>query len=72
MKCKYCENEATKRVVWLYDRNHRPARIVVPWCGCDLMTALKRFWPNPYQIVEGRDFEVQEPEPDPLEPPTTC
>lgn len=71
MKCKYCENEATKKVVWLKDRNRQPARIRVPWCGCDLMTALKRFWPNPYQIVQGVDFEVEELEPVPPEPPTT-
>lgn len=58
MKCKYCENTADKHVVWLYDKNHRPARIQVPWCGCDLMTALKRFWQSPYQIREGIDYEI--------------
>jgi hypothetical protein len=58
MKCHYCPNEATKRVIWLKDKKQQPARISLPWCGCDLMEALKRFWPSPYQIVEGVDFEV--------------
>lgn len=58
MKCCYCENEATKTLTWLKDRRQQPARIKVMWCGCDLMVALRRFWPNPYQVIEGRDYEV--------------
>lgn len=58
MKCHYCDNEATKQVIWLKDKHQRPARIALPWCGCDLMTALKRFWAVPCQIKEGWDYEV--------------
>jgi hypothetical protein len=58
--CKYCENPATKTLVWLKDKGGRPARIRLPWCGCDLMTAFRRFWMNPYQVVEGRDYQVEE------------
>ena len=58
MKCKYCENKAVKRVVWLKDKRGQPARISLPWCGCDLMVALTRFWPCPYQVVEGVDYEI--------------
>src|ERR1700753_2697710 len=58
MKCKYCEKTAIKQLVWLKNRNREPARISLPWCGCDLMTALKRFWPNPYQVVEKVDYEI--------------
>lgn len=58
-KCHYCENQATSTLVWLKDKNQRPARIQLPYCGCDLMVALKRFWKHPYQVIEGRDFEVE-------------
>jgi trehalose/maltose hydrolase-like predicted phosphorylase len=57
--CKYCKNTATKTLVWLRDKNQRPARIKVPWCGCDLQLALKRFWGNPYKVVEGSDYEIE-------------
>lgn len=57
-KCKYCNNEATTTLVWLKDKNGQPAKIRVPWCGCDLMTALRRFWAFPYQVIEGVDYEV--------------
>lgn len=57
-KCHYCDNAATKMLVWLYDKNKRAARIKLPWCGCDLMVALRRIWGNPYQVHEGRDYEV--------------
>ena len=59
VKCKYCDNEATKTLVWLKDKRRLPARIKLPWCGCDLMTALKRFWASPYQVVEGVDYEIE-------------
>jgi hypothetical protein len=62
MKCKYCENEATKTLIWLFDKQHRPARIKLPWCGCDLMTALRKIWFFPYQVVEGVDYEVEKVE----------
>jgi hypothetical protein len=58
MKCRYCDGEATKTLVWLKDKQGRPARIKLPWCGCDLMTALRRIWASPYQVIEGRDYEV--------------
>jgi hypothetical protein len=53
-KCHYCEEPATKNITWLKDRRQRPARITLPWCGCDLMEALKRFWISPY-----RSFKVR-------------
>lgn len=58
-QCHYCKNEATKTVVWLKNKNQQPSRIKLPWCGCDLMSALKKIWPSPYQIVEGEDYEVE-------------
>lgn len=58
VKCKYCDREATRTLVWLKDKRQRPARIKLPWCGCDLMTALRRIWACPYQVQEGRDYEV--------------
>ena len=58
LNCKYCENVATKTLVWLKDKRQCPARISGPWCGCDLQEALRRFWPNPYKVVEGEDYEV--------------
>lgn len=58
-KCHYCENDATKTVVWLKNRRQEPARIKLPWCGCDLREALKRFWPSPYPVYEGTDYEVE-------------
>lgn len=58
-KCHYCENDAAKTLVWLKNRRQEPARIQLPWCGCDLMTALKRFWPCPYPVVEGVDYAVE-------------
>lgn len=59
MKCHYCDNTATKMVVWLKNKKGEAARIPLPWCGCDLMTALKKFWPSPYQVVEGRDYAIE-------------
>jgi hypothetical protein len=56
MKCKYCDKEAVKHLVWMKDKQQRPARIKVPWCGCDLQTALGRIW---YPVVEGVDYEVE-------------
>jgi hypothetical protein len=58
-KCKYCDNPATKTLVWLKDKQQRPARIKLPYCGCDLMIALKRFWTKPYQVREGIDYEIE-------------
>lgn len=60
MKCHYCEKMSTKTLVWLKDKKQKPARIQLPWCGCDLQTALKRFWPHPYTVREGVDYEVVE------------
>ncbi len=59
-KCHYCDSPATKTLVWLKDKRQRPARIRLPWCGCDLMTALRRFWPSPYPVVEGEDYAVEQ------------
>jgi len=59
MKCKYCESEATKKLVWLLDKEGLPAEIKLPWCGCDLMTALRKIWRNPYQVKEGLDYRVE-------------
>jgi len=58
-QCHYCENDATKTVVWLKGKDHMPARIKLPWCGCDLMEALRKIWGSPYQVVEGVDYEVE-------------
>ncbi len=57
--CRYCGTATKNRVVWLKDKQEQPARIRVPWCGCDLRQGLKLFWPNPYQVVEGVDYEVE-------------
>lgn len=58
-KCQYCEGQASKTLVWLFDKQGRPANIRLPWCGCDLMTALRRFWNNPYQVREGIDYRFE-------------
>lgn len=58
-KCHYCENDATKTVVWLYDKYKDPSEIKLPWCGCDLTKALRRFWSSPYPVVEGVDYRVE-------------
>jgi hypothetical protein len=63
LPCHYCANQSTKTLVWLKDKNRQPARIRLPWCGCDLMAALKRFWPSPYPVQEGVDYEVENPKP---------
>ena len=59
MKCHYCDNEATKTLVWLKDKRGQPAEIKVQWCGCDLMTVLKRLWANPYPVREGVDYRIE-------------
>lgn len=59
VKCHYCDRKATKTLVWLYDKSHRPCRIRLPWCGCDLMAALRKIWARPYQIEEGIDYEIE-------------
>ncbi len=59
IKCHYCENAASKTLVWLYDKRHQPARIKLPWCGCDLMTALRKIWVSPYQVVEGVEYVIE-------------
>lgn len=59
-KCHYCENESTKTLVWLKDKRQQEARIKLPWCGCDLQVALRRFWVSPYPVVKGVDYEVEE------------
>lgn len=58
-KCHYCENQSTKTLIWLKDKKQQPARIKLPWCGCDLQVALKKFWHSPYTVVEGRDYETK-------------
>ncbi len=58
-QCHYCDKDAVKTLVWLYDKNQEPAEIKLPWCGCDLMTALKRFWGSPYPVAEGVDYRVE-------------
>lgn len=60
MKCHYCNSESTQTLVWLKDKRQRPAEIKLPWCGCDLMTALRRIWHSPYQVVEGVDYRVED------------
>lgn len=59
MKCHYCEQQTEQEIVWLKNKFGEPARIVLPWCGCDLNTALKRFWKYPYPVREGIDYEIQ-------------
>lgn len=59
MKCNYCENEATRTLIWLLDKQRRPARIRLPWCGCNLQVALMRFWRYPYKVIEGQDYSVE-------------
>lgn len=63
-KCHYCDNPATKFVIWLKDKHGQPARtkMRISWCGCDLTEAMKRFWPNPYTVRLGVDYEVDPPE----------
>ncbi len=63
VKCHYCDNQATQSVIWLLDKRGRPARIKLPWCGCDLMVAIQRFWAHPYQIVEGVDYRIDYDQP---------
>ncbi len=58
-KCHYCENQSTKTLIWLKDKKQQPARIKLPWCGCDLQVALKKFWHSPYTVVEGRVYETK-------------
>ena len=57
-QCKYCDKEATKTLVWLYDKQRKPARISVPYCGCDLMTALQKIWQNASPVTEGVHYEI--------------
>lgn len=59
MKCHYCENQATKTIVWLKDKKGKPTHLRLPWCGCDLMVALKKFWSNPYTVIEYLDYKVE-------------
>lgn len=59
MKCHYCDQDATQYVVWLKDKQGRNARIALPWCGCDLMEALRKTWPCPYPVVQGTDYEIE-------------
>jgi hypothetical protein len=57
--CKYCNREAKKLVVWLKDKYGKPAEIKLPYCGeCDLTEALKRFWDNPYTVIDGVDYRI--------------
>lgn len=60
MKCHYCNNKATKSLVWLKDKRGFPARIRVNWCGCDLMEHLKKIYRNPYIVSQQLDYEVEE------------
>lgn len=60
MKCHYCDNESAKTLVWLKDKKQRPAEIKLPWCGCDLMVALRRIWRTPYLVREGVDYRVED------------
>jgi hypothetical protein len=60
MKCKYCDNPATKTLVWLFDKNRRPTKIRLPWCGCDLMVALRKIWSNASPVTEGYHYAVEE------------
>jgi len=58
-KCHYCDNQSDRILVWLRDKNNQPAEIKLPWCGCDLMTALRRIWPTPRPVVEGEDYRTE-------------
>jgi len=57
-ECHYCDNTADRRLVWLKDKQGKPARIEVLWCGCDLQVALQRIYPRPHHVREGVDYEV--------------
>lgn len=57
--CHYCSNRAKQNVVWLKDKRGKPARIILPHCGCDLMEAIRQFWPDPYPIQRGIDYEIE-------------
>jgi len=59
MKCHYCDNSAVQTLVWLYDKNAKPAQIRLPWCGCDLMTALKKIWSNASPVQEGVHYRIE-------------
>lgn len=58
-KCHYCDNESVQTLVWLQDKNGDPAQIRLPWCGCDLMTALKKFWSHPFPVREGTHYRIE-------------
>jgi hypothetical protein len=60
MKCHYCDNPAIQILVWLKDKHGQKAVIRLPWCGCDLMTALKKIWKTPYQVQKGVDYEIDD------------
>ncbi len=57
--CHYCSQNATQNVVWLRNKSGDPARVVLPHCGCDLMAALRKLWPNPYRIRLGEDYIIE-------------
>lgn len=60
MKCHYCDNQAIQILVWLKDKSGQKAIIRLPWCGCDLMEALKKIWKTPYQVQRGVDYEIDD------------
>lgn len=64
MKCHYCDKKAKQTLVWLKDKQGSPARISLPWCGCDLMAALRKIWASPYQVQEGVDYEIIQSRPE--------
>jgi hypothetical protein len=67
-RCHYCDGTATKTLVWLKDKRQQPTKIMLPWCGCDLQVALQRFWPSPYTVVMGVDYEIEPLEAEPPRP----
>lgn len=60
-KCHYCDNRATRTLIWLKTKRGSPAEISLPWCGCDLMeNCINKIYTHPYQIKEGEDYKYEE------------
>ena len=55
LKCYYCDNQATKTLVWLKDISKKPARIKRPWCGCDLQISFQKFCKYPYKVIKSME-----------------
>ncbi len=59
MLCHYCTKPATQNIVWLKNKQGEAARIMLPHCGCDILTALRKYWPSPNPIKSGVDYVIE-------------